>query len=103
MNWKQPKQLSKTTLPFGRSLNGHGRSGKEGLTGFATTLCVSHRRCGKEGLTGFATTLCVSHRRCGKEGLTGFATTRAGLARARMAVANECCSSCFQPKEGGAK
>ncbi len=74
MNWKQPKQLSKTTLPFGRSLNGHGRSGKEGLTGFATTLCVSHRRW-----------------------------ARAGLARARMAVANECCSSCFQPKEGGAK
>jgi len=93
MNWKQPKQLSKTTLPFGRSLNGHGRSGKEGLTGFATTLCVSHRRCGKEGLTGFATTLYVSHRRW----------ARAGLARARMAVANECCSSCFQPKEGGAK
>ena len=75
-DWKQPKQLSKTTLPFGRSLNGHGRSGKEGLTGFATTLCVSHRRCGKEGLTGFAATLYVSHRRW----------ARAGLARARMAV-----------------
>ena len=37
MNWKQPKQLSKTTLPFGRSLNGHGRSGKTGLTSFATS------------------------------------------------------------------
>ena len=68
MNWKQPKQLSITTLPFGRSLNGHGR---ERLIG---------------GLF---------HR------FSRWA--RAGLARARMAVANECCSSCFQPKEGGAK
>jgi len=44
MNWKQPKQLSKTTLPFGRSLNGHGR------TSASLRLCVkanSARRSGK--------------------------------------------------------
>ena len=41
MNWKQPKQLSKTTLPFGRSLNGPGRELVSWLVGWLVGWLVS--------------------------------------------------------------
>ena len=44
-NWKQPKQLSITTLPFGRSLNGHGRtSASLRLRASALKRCGAARR-----------------------------------------------------------